>query len=242
MRALQTKPEREALRSKAAKGSPESTEETLASLHANPRTELLRADVEARRKNEGFNEVAEKQAHPVLMFVRKFWGISAWMLELIMVLSAVLGKYSDLAIVGALLVVNAVLGFTQEHRAAGGVEALRRRLQVSARVLRDSTWQLLPARELVPGDIVRMRSGELRAQASIVGAVLKRLSLAPFRIVSVTVLVPDLALLVFDHDLGIFFARSITSDLFRLFFVSVTAEARWFPCFLTSHPSGCFCT
>ena len=161
MQALPTKAEREAPISKSAKGSPASTEETLASLHANPASGLLRADVEARRKDEGFNEVAEKRAHPVRMFVGKFWGISAWMLELIMVLSAVLGKYSDLAVVGALLVVNAVLGFTQEHRAAGVVEALRRRLQVSARVLRDSTWQLLPARELVPGDIVRMRSGDI---------------------------------------------------------------------------------
>jgi plasma-membrane proton-efflux P-type ATPase len=83
------------------------------------------------------------------------------MLELILVLSAVLGKYVDLAVVGALLVINAVLSFTQERRAAGVVEALRRRLQVSARVLRDSSWQLIPARELVPGDIVRVRPGDI---------------------------------------------------------------------------------
>ncbi len=94
-------------------------------------------------------------------FLRKFWGISAWMLELIMVLSAWLGKYSDLTVVGALLVVNAVLSFMQERRAAGVVEALRRRLQVSARILRDSSWQVLPARELVPGDIVRVRAGDI---------------------------------------------------------------------------------
>ena len=83
------------------------------------------------------------------------------MLELIMVLSAVLGKYSDLVVVSALLVINAVLSFTQEHRAAGVVEALRKRLQVSARVLRESKWQVIPARELVPGDIVRVRPGDI---------------------------------------------------------------------------------
>ena len=83
------------------------------------------------------------------------------MLELIMVLSAVLGKYSDLVVVGALLVINAVLSFMQERRAAGVVEALRRRLQVSARVRRDSSWQVIPARELVPGDIVRVRPGDI---------------------------------------------------------------------------------
>jgi H+-transporting ATPase len=83
------------------------------------------------------------------------------MLELIMILSLWLENYADLAIVGALLVVNAVLGFWQERRAAGVMETLRRRLQVSARVLRDATWQVVPARELVPGDIVRARSGDI---------------------------------------------------------------------------------
>jgi P-type E1-E2 ATPase len=138
-----------------------SVPDTLAALRANPDTGLAQADVDGRRKENGYNEVAEKKGHPVLKFLGKFWGISAWMLELIMVLSAVLGNYSDLAVVGALLVVNAVLGFMQEHRAAGVVEALRRRLQVSARVLRDSRWQVIPARELVPGDIVRVRSGDI---------------------------------------------------------------------------------
>ena len=114
-----------------------SVPDTLAALHVNPDTGLTHAEVDARRKEHGYNEVAEKKAHPVLKFLGKFWGMSAWMLELIMVLSAVLGKYSDLAVVGALLVVNAVLSFMQEHRAAGVVEALRRRLQVSARVRRD---------------------------------------------------------------------------------------------------------
>ena len=78
-----------------------------------------------------------------------------------MILSAVLGNYSDLAVVGALLVINAVLSFMQEHRAAGVVETLRKRLQVSARVRRDSSWLVIPARELVPGDIVRVRTGDI---------------------------------------------------------------------------------
>ena len=134
---------------------------TLAALHVNPETGLTRAEADARRKAHGYNEVAEQREHPVLKFLGKFWGVSAWMLELIMVLSAVLRKYSDLAVVGALLVINAVLSFTQEHRAAGVVETLRRRLQVSARVLREANWQVIPARELIPGDIVRVRPGDI---------------------------------------------------------------------------------
>jgi H+-transporting ATPase len=135
--------------------------ETLAALHVDPETGLTRAEAAARAKTHGYNEVAVQRGHPILAFLAKFWGLSAWMLELIMVLSLVLRKYSDFAVVSALLVVNAVLSFAQERRAAGVVETLRRRLQVSARVRRDSSWQVNPARELVPGDIVRVRSGDI---------------------------------------------------------------------------------
>jgi plasma-membrane proton-efflux P-type ATPase len=138
-----------------------SVPDTLASLHVNPDTGLTGAEVDIRRKEHGYNEVAEQKGHPVIDFLRKFWGISAWMLELIMILSAVLGKYTDLVVVSALLVVNAVLSFAQERRAAGVVETLRKRLQVSARVRRDANWQVIPARELVPGDIVRVRPGDI---------------------------------------------------------------------------------
>jgi H+-transporting ATPase len=138
-----------------------SVPDTLATLKVNPETGLTHAEVDTRRKENGYNEVAEKKGHPVLKFLKKFWGISAWMLELIMVLSAVLRKFSDLVVVGALLIVNAVLSFMQESRAAGVVEALRKRLQVNARVRRDSSWKVIPARELVPGDIVRVRPGDI---------------------------------------------------------------------------------
>lgn len=138
-----------------------SVADTLAAFKVNPETGLTRADVGIRRIELGYNEVAEQKGHPARKFLGKFWGMSAWMLELIIVLSALLRKFSDLAIVGALLVINAVLSFMQEQRAAGVVEALRRRLQIGARVRRDSSWQIIPARELVPGDIVRARSGDI---------------------------------------------------------------------------------
>ncbi|MGA2716276.1 MAG: plasma-membrane proton-efflux P-type ATPase, partial [Bryobacteraceae bacterium] len=160
------KPEREAPASKAELGQPPdiasaTVPETLAALRVDTDTGLTRAEVDARRLAHGYNEVAEKKEHPALRFLSKFWGLSAWMLELIMVLSAVLRKFSDLAVVSALLIVNAVLSFAQERRASGVVETLRKRLQVSARVRRDANWQVIPARELVPGDIIRVRSGDI---------------------------------------------------------------------------------
>jgi H+-transporting ATPase len=133
----------------------------IAALRVSPDTGLTLAEVDSRRKEHGYNEVAAQREHPVLAFLGKFWGVSAWMLELIMVLSAILRKFSDFAVVGALLVVNAVVGYAQEHRAAGVVQTLRRRLQVSARVLREASWRVVPARELVPGDIVRARAGDI---------------------------------------------------------------------------------
>jgi len=137
-----------------------SVADALAALRVNPDAGLTQAEVEIRRKAHGFNEVAVHKEHPVRAFLGKFWGLSAWMLELIVVLSAVLRKYSDLAVVSTLLLVNAVVSFVQERRAAGVVETLRRRLQVSSRVLREANWQVVPARELVPGDIVRVRPGD----------------------------------------------------------------------------------
>ncbi len=126
-----------------------------------PERGLTRQQAAELLATHGYNEVLEEKPHPLRLFLKKFWGISAWMLELIMLLSLLLHKYEDFYVVSVLLVINAVLGFLQEQRAAGAVEALRQRLQVNARVLRDALWHNLPARELVPGDIIRLRAGDI---------------------------------------------------------------------------------
>jgi hypothetical protein len=139
-----------------------SLEAVLAQLRVDRETGLRRAEVERRLRQEGPNEVPEPTAHPVRRFLGKFWGLSAWMLELILLLSWVLHKYVDLAIVSGLLLVNAVVSVLQEGRASRAVEALRARLRVMARVRRDGAWQPAPARELVPGDLVRLRAMSVR--------------------------------------------------------------------------------
>ncbi len=128
-----------------------------------PASGLSEAAVLQLRATHGFNEVPQERRHPFMEFLGKFTGLSAWMLELILILSLGLGKHADALVIGGLLVVNAVIGFLQERRASGIVDALRLRLQVTARVLRDAGWKLLPARELVPGDIVRVRQGDFVA-------------------------------------------------------------------------------
>ncbi len=116
--------------------------------------------VKERQRQYGRNEVAEKQANSAITFAKKFWGLTAWMLEVAIVLSLVLGKYLDLYIITALLLVNAILGFIQERQATRAVGALKQKLQLKARVLRDSLWQTLNAAEVVPGDVIRVRSGD----------------------------------------------------------------------------------
>ncbi|MCL1978229.1 MAG: plasma-membrane proton-efflux P-type ATPase [Candidatus Bathyarchaeota archaeon] len=123
-------------------------------------TGLSSAEVESRRKQFGFNEVAEKKVNPWWQFAKKFWGLTAWLLEIIVILSLFLQRYADACIILGLLILNAVLGFEEELRASKAVETLKEKLRVNARVLRDGVWKVLPAREIVPGDVVRIRSGD----------------------------------------------------------------------------------
>lgn len=135
-------------------------EESAESLNPNVQTGLTSAEVVERLKRFGFNEALEKRPSAVLAFLRKFWGLTSWMLEIIIVLSWFLQRYADLYIVTGLLVFNAVLSFLEEQRASSAVEALKEKLRVNARVLRDGNWKLVPARELVPDDVIRVRSGD----------------------------------------------------------------------------------
>jgi H+-transporting ATPase len=113
------------------------------------------------RRRYGPNAVPEERPQPFLLFLRKLWSPVPWMLELTLVLQFTLGKYTDAIVIGALLLLNAVLGFVQENRAQKALALLRQRLIVQVRVRRDGRWQLRLAEELVPGDIVRLRVGDL---------------------------------------------------------------------------------
>ncbi|TVT28365.1 plasma-membrane proton-efflux P-type ATPase [Amycolatopsis rhizosphaerae] len=122
----------------------------------------LTAD-EARDRLEryGPNEIAERRKHPLLVFFGYFWAPIPWMIEVALVLSVVVGHWADAVIIGALLVMNGAVAFTEEHQAANAIAALKQRLAATARVLRDGSWISAPARELVPGDVVRVRLGDV---------------------------------------------------------------------------------
>lgn len=121
---------------------------------------LSTEEASERLRRDGPNEIKEEPHHPWRLFLKKFWGLSAWMIEAMALLSLALGKYNDLWVSLFLLVTNALLSFFQEEHAATAVAALRQRLEVTARVLRDGAWRPLPAREIVKGDRVRVRAGD----------------------------------------------------------------------------------
>ena len=112
-------------------------------------------------KRYGPNEVRESRESPWLTFARHFWAPVPWMLEAAIILTIALGRQADAVIIFFLLVFNAVVSYFQENRAGNALALLRKRLAVNSRVLRDGRWQLVPARELVPGDVVHVRVGDI---------------------------------------------------------------------------------
>ncbi|WAC04381.1 MAG: plasma-membrane proton-efflux P-type ATPase [Methanoregula sp.] len=117
--------------------------------------------VNSLREKYGYNDIPEEKKHPLLKFLGYFWGPIPWMIEIAAILSAFIAYWDDFSIILLLLIINAIVGFLQEQKAENAIGLLKQRLAPTARVLRDGTWQDLPSRELVPGDIVHVRLGDI---------------------------------------------------------------------------------
>ena len=131
----------------------------------------LSSDEVARRQQRyGRNILEVKRKSPVLMLLQFFWGPIPWMIEAAGVLSALVQHWDDFAIIAVMLVLNAAVGFWEEFKADSAVEALKKRLAPEARVRRDGRWQVVDAAELVPGDEVLVRLGNIvPADLSLLG-------------------------------------------------------------------------
>lgn len=101
----------------------------------------------------------QEAARPWRRLLGKFWAPVPWMLEAAIVLQLVLGEYVEAAVIAVLVLFNAALGFLQESRAQATLQALKSRLALHASVRRDGTWALLPAEQLVPGDLINLSLG-----------------------------------------------------------------------------------
>jgi len=124
-------------------------------------TGLNDVDLQTNRKQYGYNEIPEKQVGPVMGTLKRMWGPIPCLLEAAMIFELFMGKGVQAAVVFLLLVFSAVTGEIQEKRAKKAISYLHQQLQISVRTLRNGTWQTIPSRELVPGDIVHARVGDI---------------------------------------------------------------------------------
>ncbi|MDE1818875.1 MAG: plasma-membrane proton-efflux P-type ATPase [Thaumarchaeota archaeon] len=141
---------------------------------ANDKTDIEKGlgteEAKKRLSEYGYNEVPEKKTHFLITLAKCFWGIVPWMLEATAFLTWFLGKYPDTIIIIALLLSNAVISIMRQRKASVAMAALKQRLSIQSRVKRDGIWSVIPARELVPGDLIRVRAGDiLPADIKIVG-------------------------------------------------------------------------
>jgi H+-transporting ATPase len=122
---------------------------------------LSTAAATERLAQYGPNEIAEHKTNSMLKFLGYFWGPIPWMIEIAVILSGAVRHWPDFFIILLLLVANGVVGYTEERQAGNAIAALKAKLAINARVKRDNAWITAPARVLVPGDVIRLRLGDI---------------------------------------------------------------------------------
>ncbi|OFE18337.1 plasma-membrane proton-efflux P-type ATPase [Humibacillus sp. DSM 29435] len=122
---------------------------------------LSQAEAVRRLSQYGPNEIADHKTNPLLEFLSYFWGPIPWMIEVAVILSGAVRHWPDFFIILLLLLANAVVGYTEERQAGNAIDALKAKLAINARVKRDGEWVTPAARELVPGDVIRLRLGDI---------------------------------------------------------------------------------
>jgi H+-transporting ATPase len=118
-------------------------------------------EAKKRLTQYGFNELKEKKTNLLLKFLGYFWGPIPWMIEVAVVLSGLVRHWLDFFVILLLLFSNAVVGFWEEHQAGNAIKALKAKLAKKAKVLRDGKWLEPKVNELVPGDVIRLRLGDI---------------------------------------------------------------------------------
>jgi Ca2+-transporting ATPase len=137
----------------------------LPALAGNLKTDLTAglSSEEARRRLEasGPNKLAEGKGRTSLgIFLEQFADFMIWVLIGAALVSGFLKEWVDAAAIVAIVVLNAVLGFIQEHRAERSLQALRRMASPTAKAVRDGAKLALPAGELVAGDVIELEAGD----------------------------------------------------------------------------------
>ncbi len=122
---------------------------------------LSQAEAQKRLAQYGPNEIKEEKTNALLKFLTYLWGPIPWMIEAAVILSGIVRHWLDFFIILLLLCSNAVVGFWEEHQAGNAIAALKAKLAINAKVKRDGKWAAPKASELVPGDVIRLRLGDI---------------------------------------------------------------------------------
>lgn len=122
---------------------------------------LTKEEVDKRLKEYGYNLIEEKKESNLIKFLKKFVSFSSIMLEIIIILYFIFGRYIDASLVLFLLFINVLISLIHEEKANKALELLKEKLQIQARVLREGQWKLTESKYLVPGDIIRLRAGDI---------------------------------------------------------------------------------
>jgi H+-transporting ATPase len=136
-------------------------DEVLTDLRSDRKNGLSGEEAKTRVSEFGYNEIPEKEESVFHRVFRRFWGPIPWMIEVAAVLSAVVRKWDDFVIITVLLITNAFIDFWQESKALNALKVLKEKIARRALVLRDGTFQTVDARDLVPGDIIKVKIGDL---------------------------------------------------------------------------------
>ncbi|HDK16528.1 MAG TPA: metal-transporting ATPase, partial [Nitrospirae bacterium] len=138
-----------------------SVSETLRALQTDKDNGLASGEAKKRLEQYGYNEIPEKEESTFHRIFRRFWGPIPGMIEVAALLSAVVQRWEDFTIIMVLLFTNAFIDLWQESKALNALKVLKEKLAKNALVLRDGKFRTIEARELVPGDIIKVKIGDL---------------------------------------------------------------------------------
>jgi len=122
---------------------------------------LITEEADIRAEKFGYNEIVEIKNNSLLDFFKRYWGPMPWLLEFAIVLTVILNRHTESAIIFTLLTLNAVIGNLQSQNSQKAVKLLKKKLEIKAKVLRDGKWIFKEAKYIVPGDIIIVKIGDL---------------------------------------------------------------------------------
>lgn len=135
--------------------------EAVDELSTDPDKGLSDKEVSLRIEKYGRNKIEEERKHPVLKLFSHFWGPIPWMIEIALLLTAVVNHWEDFTVIFTLLLINGAVGFWHESKADKAIQALKEKMALKARAIRDGETRSVAAEELVPGDIILLRIGDV---------------------------------------------------------------------------------